>query len=216
MSRLRGVIFDMDGVLVDSEEFICRAAIAMFAEQGLAVSPDDFLPFVGTGENRYLGGVAGKYRLHFNLPKAKERTYQLYNEMIRGNLHPLPGAREFPLFCRRKGLKLALATSADRIKLLMNLREIGLPTETFDATVDGLEAEHKKPAPDIFQLAALRLELEPGSCLVIEDSVSGVAAAKSAGSKCLALLTTFPKEKLADADFFAKDLSSVPVEALAW
>ena len=67
MSELQGVIYDMDGVLVDSEEFICRAAIAMFVEHGLEVSPDDFRPFVGTGENRYIGGVAEKYGLHLNL-----------------------------------------------------------------------------------------------------------------------------------------------------
>lgn len=216
MSQLRGVIFDMDGVLVDSEEFICRAAIAMFEEQGLEVRPEDFRPFVGTGENRYLGGVAEKHRLTLNLPAAKERTYELYDELVRGRLQPLPGAREFTVLCRERGLKLALATSADRVKMLINLREIGLPAETFDATVNGLEVEKRKPAPDIFQLAASRLGLAPSECLVVEDAVSGVAAAKAAGAKCLALLTTFPREKLAGADFYAKDLSAVPEEALSW
>jgi len=86
MSRLRGVIFDMDGVLVDSEKFICRAAIAMFAEHGLEVRPEDFRPFVGAGENRYIGGVAEKYGLHLNLPEAKERTYRFYEEFTRGKL----------------------------------------------------------------------------------------------------------------------------------
>jgi beta-phosphoglucomutase len=216
MSLLRGVIFDMDGVLVDSEEYICRAAIEMFAEQGLEVGPEDFRPFVGTGENRYLGGVAEKHRLTLNLPAAKERTYQIYDELVRGKLRPLPGAREFPALCRARGLKLALATSADKVKMLINLREIGLPAGTFDALVNGLDVERKKPHPEIFLLAARRLGLEPASCLVVEDAVSGVAAAKAAGAKCLALLTTFPRDKLAGADFFAKDLSAVPQEAVGW
>jgi len=58
---LQGVLFDMDGVLVDSESFICKAAVKMFEENGLTVKKEDFIPFVGTGENRYIGGVAEKY-----------------------------------------------------------------------------------------------------------------------------------------------------------
>jgi phosphoglycolate phosphatase-like HAD superfamily hydrolase len=79
-----GVIFDMDGVLVDSEPFICRAACQMFAEQGLKVQPEDFVPFIGTGENRYIGGPAEKYGYELDIPKAKERTYDIYLEIIRG------------------------------------------------------------------------------------------------------------------------------------
>ncbi len=58
---IRAVLFDMDGVLADSEKYICRAAIMMFAELGVKVEPEDFEPFIGTGENRYIGGVAEKY-----------------------------------------------------------------------------------------------------------------------------------------------------------
>jgi beta-phosphoglucomutase len=130
---IRGVIFDMDGVLVDSEGFICEAATRMFAERGLAVRPDDFLPFVGTGEDRYLGGVAEKYGLRLDLDRDKARTYELYDQIVRGRLSPLPGVHEFVGRCRAKGLKLAVATSADRSKMLINLREMRLPPETFDA-----------------------------------------------------------------------------------
>ncbi|MBK9390055.1 MAG: HAD hydrolase-like protein [Bacteroidetes bacterium] len=66
---IKGVLFDMDGVLVDSERFIARAAIMMFEELGVQVKPEDFHPFVGTGENRYLGGVAEKYGITVDLPK---------------------------------------------------------------------------------------------------------------------------------------------------
>ena len=71
---IRGVLFDMDGVLADSEPFICQAAIMMFAETGLTVIPGDFKPFMGTGENRYIGGVAEKYGLKIDIEKAKART----------------------------------------------------------------------------------------------------------------------------------------------
>ena len=213
---LRGVIFDMDGVLVDSEEFICRAAIAMFAEHGVRVAPEDFRPFVGTGENRYLGGVAEKHGFKLDIERDKARTYALYGEMIKGRLRPLPGAREFTAECRRRGLKTALATSADTIKMTLSLGEIGLPEATFNAIVTGSEVARKKPAPDIFLLAAARMSLAPAECLVVEDAVNGVAAARAAGAKCLALLTTFPAEKLSGADFLAPDLAAVPPAALNW
>ena len=213
---IHGVIFDMDGVLVDSEPFIAEAAMRMFAERGLTVRPEDFRPFVGAGEDRYLGGVAERHGFALDLERDKARTYQLYDRMVRGRLSPLPGVREFIAKCRARKLRLALATSADRVKLLVNLRELGLAPETFDVLVDGLDVERKKPAPDIFRLAAERLGLPAGECLVVEDAVNGVAAAKAAGARCLALTTSFTRDQLAGADFFATTLADAPAQALEW
>jgi len=197
----------MDGVLVDSEKFICEAAIQMFSEQGVNVKPGDFLPFVGTGENRYLGGVAEKYGYKIDLERDKTRTYDIYAEMVRGKLEPLKGVKEFIAICREKKLKLAVATSADKVKMEINLGEIGIPATTFDATVNGLEVVHKKPDPEIFIKAALKLGLRPEDCLVVEDAVNGIKAGKAAGCKCLALTTSFPAELLKEADWIVKDLS---------
>lgn len=208
-----GIIFDMDGVLCDSERFICEAAIRMFLENhGVQVHPDDFLPFVGTGENRYLGGVAEKHGIALDLERDKRHTYAVYLEIIRGRLEPLSGVREFIAECRRRGLRLAVATSADRIKMEGNLREIGLPAETFDVCVNGLDTERKKPHPDIFLLAASRLGLPGERCVVVEDAPNGIAAGKAAGCRCLGLTTSFPAEVLlrAGADWIAPDLSRVP------
>jgi beta-phosphoglucomutase len=211
-----GVIFDMDGVLVDSEEFICKAACRMFAEAGLLVRPEDFLPFVGTGENRYIGGVAEKYHFPLDIEKAKTRTYDIYLDIIRGAMKPLPGVFEFIEKCRQRSKKMAVASSADRRKVIGNLRQIGLNETLFETIIVGEDVQRKKPAPDIFLLAIDRLHLKPEQCLVIEDAVSGVAAAKAAGAKCLALTTSFPKEKLLGADFFAPNLARVPDDVLNW
>src|SRR5690242_295877 len=105
---IQGIIFDMDGVLCDSEPFINEAAIRMFAQvHGVKVQPDDFLPFVGAGEDRYVGGVAEKYGVRLSMPADKNTTYAIYLQIIRGRLHPLPGAVEFIAEARRRGLKLA-------------------------------------------------------------------------------------------------------------
>lgn len=205
-----GVVFDMDGVLCDSEAFICEAACRMFAERhGCRVSEEDFVPFVGAGEDRYLGGVAEKHGVQLDMPSDKQRTYEIYLEIIRGRLAPLDGAREFIAACRRHGLKLAVATSADRVKLSGNLREIGLPPERFDACVTGSEVSRKKPAPDIFLTAAAALGLEARRCLVVEDAPNGVGAAKAAGASCLALTTSFAADELrqAGADWIADTLA---------
>lgn len=205
---IKGVIFDMDGVLVDSEGFICRAAIEMFRNMGVTVKAEDFRPYIGAGENRYLGGVAEKYKVSLNIEKSKRETYSIYLDLIKGQLKALPGVQEFIQVCRSAGLKTAIATSADYVKMNANLKEIGLPPESFDATINGLMVERKKPFPDIYKLAASSIGLPPEQCLVVEDAVNGVQAAKAAGSPCLALETSFPAEQMREADWIIPDLSS--------
>jgi beta-phosphoglucomutase len=213
---IRGILFDMDGVLADSESFICKAAIIMFSEIGLKAIPEDFKPFVGTGENRYIGGVAEKYNLKVDIEKVKARTYEIYQEIIRGRLKPLPGASEFVASCRKRGFKLAIATSADKIKMEANLREIRIPLTMFDAAITGSDVTNKKPAPDIYLKAAEMLNLRPGECLVVEDAISGVRAARAAGCRCIAVANSFDSNYLSDADWICRSLDKVPEEALDW
>ena len=207
LSMIKAVLFDMDGVLVDSEQYICLAAIQMFQELGVEVQPDDFLPFVGAGENCYIGGVAEKYDVQLDINTAKIRTYTIYGEIVRGKLEPLAGVREFIAQCRAASIKTAIATSADLMKMEINLNEIGLPAPTFDATVNGLEVVHKKPSPEIYLLAAKKVGVAPVHCLVVEDAVNGVQAAKAAGMYCLALTTSFDAGQLEQADWVCHDLS---------
>jgi beta-phosphoglucomutase len=212
---IRGVIFDMDGVLCDSEPFILQAATRMFRERyGIDVRPEDFLPFVGCGENRYLGGVAEKYGARIRFPEDKVFTYEMYLEIIRGRLQPLPGVREFIASCRAKGLKLAVASAADRMKVEGNLAELQLPAETFDAVITGSDVTRHKPDPQCFLLAAERLGLSPKCCLVVEDANNGCQAARAAGARCLGITSSFPAERLrqSGANWTAPDLAHVPKE----
>ncbi len=213
---VRGVLFDMDGVLVDSEKYICEAAIQMFKQKGLDVKATDFLPFVGTGEDLYLGGVAEKYNFPYDLNEIKYTTYKIYEEMVEGRLTPLPGVLSFISKSKSKGLRLAVATSADRMKMEINLRNIGISEDTFTATVNGLEVERKKPFPDIFQYAAEKIGLQPGECLVVEDAINGVEAAKASGARCLALTTSFSRDDFALADWISSTLEDAPDEVLEW
>ncbi|MDD5677157.1 MAG: HAD-IA family hydrolase [Kiritimatiellae bacterium] len=216
-SSIQGIIFDMDGVLCDSEPFIAEAACRMFAERhGLTVKPEDFRLFIGTGEDRFLGGVAEKYGVRLNMPADKDRTYAIYLNIIRGRMHALPGVGEFVAACRRRGLKLAIATSADRVKMDGNLLEMGLPPDVFDALVSGDEVRRKKPSPDIFLMAARKAQMPPDAVLVIEDAPNGIQAAKAAGMRALGITSSFSSAALrsAGAEWTAPDLGHVPEEVV--
>jgi HAD superfamily hydrolase (TIGR01509 family) len=213
--NIHAVIFDMDGVLVDSEPLINAAAIAMFKEKGLVVRPDDFLPFVGAGEDRYIGGVAKKYNFALDLPAAKHRTYEIYLDLVPSRLEAFPGAVELVHRCRQAGLLIAVASSADEIKVQANLKQIELPVEFWDAVIWGEDVKNKKPAPDIFLFAAEKLKANPGECVVVEDAVNGVQAAHKAGMRCIAVATTFPIEKLHEADVVREKISEVLLSDLA-
>ncbi len=207
-------IFDMDGVLTDSEPLINAAAIAMFKEKGLQARPEDFLPFVGTGEDRYIGGVAETYHFPLDLPAAKKRTYELYLELVPSRLRAFPGAGEIVSCCKSAGLRVAVASSADEVKIRANLTKIGLPFDNWDAVVTGEEVLSKKPAPDIFLAAASKLRLGPETCVVIEDAVNGIQAAKMAGMRCVAVAQTFRPELLSGADVVRPNLRDVSLADL--
>ena len=215
-NTIKAVLFDMDGVLVDSEAYIRQAGIEMFREKGFQVSAEDFLPFTGMGENRDLGGVAEKHNIPFDLERDKARTYAIYADLVKGKLEPLDGVMQFIEKCRTRGLRLAVASSADPVKVNINLEEIGLDRKLFTAIVTGLDIQHKKPAPDIFLKAAELTGASPESCLVVEDAISGVAAGKAAGARVLALKTSFGDKELAAADWITDTLATASSEVLEW
>jgi beta-phosphoglucomutase len=214
-TKIRAVIFDMDGVLVDSEPLINAAAIAMFKEKGLTVQPTDFLPFVGAGEDRYIGGVAEKYRFPLDLVAAKQRTYEIYLSLVPSRLEAFLGAYDLVFACRKAGMLIAVASSADRIKVVANLQKINLPPEFWDTVVVGEQVKHKKPAADIFLFAAQDLNVKPTACAVVEDAVNGIQAAKVAGMRCIAVASTFPAERLQEADIVRDNIFQVRLSDLA-
>ena len=212
--EIRAVIFDLDGVLADSEPLLTTAAIAMFKERGLIVQPEDFLPFVGAGEDRYIGGVAEKYDFPLDLPLAKRKTYEIYLGLVPSRLEAFPGARALVSACRQAGLLVAVASGTDKVKAMANLQKIGLPEEAWDTVVTGEQVEHNKPAPDIFLSAARKLGMAPAACAVLEDSFNGIRAAKAAGMRCVAVAQTFPASRLQEADVVRNSVADVQLEDL--
>ena len=211
--RFDAVAFDMDGVLCDSEPFIAAAAAEMLRRRyGIAVATEDFLPFVGTGEGRFISGAAAAHGVTVDLAVDKPLTYEIYLELIPGALRPIAGVHAFIAGLREAGLRLALATSADRRKLEGNLAAIGLPESTFDVVITAEHVTRTKPDPETFRLAAERLGVPPGRCLVVEDARNGVLAARAAGCEALGITSTLPAAVLAEAGAFATapDFTALP------
>jgi HAD superfamily hydrolase (TIGR01509 family) len=200
--------------LADSEPLICAAACAMFRERGVTVAPEDFLPFVGAGENRYIGGVAEKHGVALDIAEAKARTYALYLERVPEHLRVFPGAVERVTACRAQGWRCAVASSADRIKVEANLKKIGLPWASWPAVVTAEDVARRKPDPALFLMAAARLGVAPADCTVVEDAVNGIAAAKAAGMRCVAVATTFPADALVAADVVRPSIAAVTLDDL--
>jgi len=128
--KVSAVLFDMDGVLCNSEEPSRQAGVDVFAEMGVEVTVDDFVPFMGTGEANFLGGVARvKGVKDFNPESAKKRFFEIYlDKYAKPNSGiGFPGALELIMECKNAGLKVAVASSADRIKVDANLAAAGLP-----------------------------------------------------------------------------------------
>lgn len=217
--KVSAVLFDMDGVLCNSEEPSRRAGVDVFAEIGVHVTVDDFVPFMGTGEANFLGGVASVKGVEgFNTEAAKKRFFEIYLDKYAKPDSGIgfPGALELISQCKSKGLKVAVASSADRIKVDANLAAAGLPLSMFDAIVSADAFENLKPAPDIFLAASRILNVPPSECIVIEDALAGVQAAKAAQMRCIAVRTTLSDEALESAGptFIRDDIGSVSLDEI--
>lgn len=192
------ILFDMDGVLVNSERRTQQVIIDMFKEMGIYAKHEDFIPFTGMGEDRFIGGVIEKYGHPYH-PDMKTRVYEMYASYPVDEPVAFPGTKEMILELKKRGYKLAVASSADESKVLTNIGFVGLSPADFDAVITGSDVSHNKPDPEIYNLAAVRTDSLASECIVVEDAVAGVTAGKIAGMYTVAVLGSFPKEELVSA-----------------
>jgi len=192
--KYKAILFDMDGVLIESEWLMRDTAIQSLAERGVQAKHEDFLEFTGCGEDRFIGGVAEKYGLKYEFAM-KERAYDFFGERVLEETDVPEGVKEMLETVHARGLKMAVCSAADRRKVMYNLLAIGVTEDKFGAFITGSDVERKKPFPDIYLMGAERLGVKPEECLVVEDAVSGVQAGHAAGMDVAAVPTTFsPKE----------------------
>lgn len=211
--KINSILFDMDGVLVHSEDTIRNCCIEALSKFGITAKHSDFIPFTGMGEERFIGGVAEKYGKVYD-SKMKDLAYKLYGERALNSVIVYEGIKDLIYLLKEKGYKIAIASSADRVKVEINLKCIGVEPQLFNVLITGSDIINKKPHPEIYLKAAKEIGTLPQNCIVIEDAISGIGAGKAANMLCIGVTSTFDKETLikAGADYIVektKDIISI-------
>ncbi len=209
-----GILWDLDGTLVDTEANHYAAWRALVREHGRDLSYEEFRPTFGLRNDDILVRYLGFADDPAEIAGLSERKEELFRASLqRDGVRTQPGARDLVGRLHALGARQAVASSAPpaNIDLIVRLLALG---DTFAAVVSGEEVARGKPAPDIFLRAAERIGLAPCRTVVLEDAPAGVAAGKAAGSKVIALLAGFPAEALSSADLIVRSFDEVlwPVE----
>lgn len=204
------VIFDMDGVLADTEPLHGRCFVRAFAQVGIHIQFEDYRQAVTIGgspvRDLYLS-LGGDLADWDHVKSVKDRALQAE---LADHIGPLPGVRTLIDLLRGSGVRVGLATSARRRSMQLVLDRLGM-WSCFDVFATKDEVDVEKPNPAVFLLAASLLRVDPARCVVIEDSPRGVLAANRAGMKCLAV----PTPSTADGDFSLADLVVDSLEAVS-
>ena len=182
---IEAVIFDMDGVIIDSEplHFESDKMTMKFYEKEIA--DDELNNYVGVSNPEMWGELRSKYELVASVEELIEKQFYFKKYLIGDRkLEPISGIREFLEELKSSGIRIGLASSSSRefIELILTNLEV---KKFFEVIISGDDVQKSKPAPDIFLKAAKELKVEPLNCLVIEDSSHGVKAAKLANMRCI-------------------------------
>jgi len=220
MGKLYGLIFDVDGVIADTEAVNAKVTARVFEELfGLeGVRDEDFVAGIGRGDEEYVRAGARTHGLELSDEQAKAGTLLREKYFMEALAKaPLPifgGVRELIDTALASGnCRLAIATSGSFEKSRAIVKSVNVPYEQM-AHISGNDVKNRKPSPDLFLLAAERLGIPPGRCVVIEDAPDGVRAAKAAGAKCIAVTNTTTGDRLCEADFVCDSLEQIDLQMI--
>jgi beta-phosphoglucomutase len=205
--RLYAVLWDMDGVLVDSGELHRQAWRVFLSRKGKPVTYAIFRLGFGRPNQQVLPDFFGHDLPDAVIQQLSDEKEQCYRELVlQKGIPPVPGVLDWMSRFQEAGVRQALATSGCRTNAELIVDLTGA-ARYLQEIVTADEVEHGKPSPDLFERASALLGVPPCRCLVIEDSLHGVRAAGRAGMRCLALTTTHSKEELLDCDLVLSDMT---------
>jgi beta-phosphoglucomutase family hydrolase len=212
--HLEAVLWDLDGVIADTGDYHYRAWRQVFRERGVEFRREDFMRYFGRRHDTIIRFALGDTLTPQEFDSLTEKKQQTYRQLLSGNIVALPGAVELIRALNASHIKTAIASSAPVPNINIILQGLDI-TDCFQAIVSGPEVPESKPSPDIFLLAAKKLGAKPAGCVVIEDAIAGVTAARRAGMKCVAVTNSHPEYSLQEADLVVGTLQEVNIEALS-
>jgi HAD superfamily hydrolase (TIGR01509 family) len=220
MTKLHGLIFDVDGVIADTEPVNAGVPRRVLKDMvGLSgVKPEDFDAGIGKGAEKYVQAGADAHGLTLTEEQVNSaadlREQYLIKAIQQEPLPAFPGVLELINDALlRRDFRLAIATSASLDLSRAILESAKVPYQKM-VYVTGSEITRKKPDPELFLVAASRMGIIPANCVVIEDAPSGVQAAKAAGAKCIAVTNSTTAAKLKEADLICESLEQIDIETV--
>jgi beta-phosphoglucomutase family hydrolase len=210
----KAVIWDMDGVIADTAPYHLQAWQEVFRRRGVRYTEDDFKRNFGKRNDSIIRSVLGSRVPLAEMEAIAAEKEELFRRWAASRIRPLPGAIELMQALREHGFAQAMGSSAPLENIELVTRRLGI-AGFFRVIVSGREVTEGKPSPQVFLRAAERLGARPEDCVVIEDAVAGVSAAKRAGMSCIAVTSTNSRDKLSGADLIVDTLEEVTVAGLA-
>lgn len=204
-ARTRAVIFDLDGVLVDSEALHVEAWREVFTARGVIVSDEEYAHGVGMADADWLAWLAPRRAPPLAVQECLDAKRRLFARLLAANVRPFPGVRELVARLHPE-CRLGVASNSPRQSIETVLAALELRA-LIEAVAGAEDVTRHKPHPDIYLRVAKSLGVEPGRCTVIEDSALGVQAAKAAGMRCIGVTNSLPAERLAAADLTVASLA---------
>lgn len=207
----QGILWDLDGVLVDTGEFHFQSWKEVLTDYGVPFDREVFQKTLGMNSTSSVKIYFGNDLELALIEQIISRKEESFRKLIQNEIAPLPGVLHWLKWFASQQMSMAVASSAppENIDFIINALQIRF---FFKELVSGANMQGK-PNPDVFLEAAKRLNLSPDHCIVIEDSVAGIAAARQAGMRCIAVATTNPANLLSAADLVVSNLAMLTQEA---
>ena len=213
---LKGLIFDMDGTLVDNLAYHFKAFDAYIEREGFTLLEPVTLKINGMHSNDIFPMLLGdEVVAEYGLDRLNVEKEEVYRELYRPNIKPIAGVIELMKAAKAAGVKCAIGSSGCRENVEMIIEGLGI-ADLIDASISGSDVTHGKPHPEIFIKAYEALGLKAEECIVVEDAITGIKAGVAAGCKCIAVTTTSSAEVLleAGASLSMEDYSTLTIDDL--
>ncbi|MBA7689352.1 Beta-phosphoglucomutase [subsurface metagenome] len=212
-SNKKAVIWDMDGIIVDTAQYHHKGWQIVFQKRGANYTKADFWRNTGKRSDAIIRSILGEKISQGEIMAIIQEKDENFRQLMRQNIRPFPGVIKLITSLKEHGFKIAIASSAPMENIQLITRNLKIHNR-FDVIVTGWEVTIGKPDPQTFLLTAEKLGVETKNCIVIEDAISGVTASKRAGMHCIAVTNTTPREELREADLVIDTLEEITVADL--